>query len=232
MGERCLICEGDLGTSFTWKDLFAFHQEQICTNCQEKLERIQGEVCQKCSRPKELVSSSYWKDKYCYDCVRWESDPTWQGVLEKNTSLFVYNDFLKDVIARWKFRGDYALASVFQPLITKKLKSISFDVLIPIPLSAERLYERGFNQAEALVSGLTIRNVLKRTHSEKQSKKSRAERMEYAPIFHLVSKESIASKCILLIDDIYTTGATLHYAAKLLRDHGAKSVSSLTLARG
>ena len=79
--------------------------------------------------------------------------------------------------------------------------------IVPIPLSPERLQERGFNQAEALIveAGLQSANLLKRTHSEKQSKKSRSDRIHVPQVFSL-EPTTLEGKRILLVDDIYTTG--------------------------
>ncbi|WP_312886201.1 ComF family protein [Bacillus sp. NTK034] len=151
----------------------------------------------------------------------------------KNDSLFLYDDFLKETIARYKFRGDYILARVFSAFIREKLKTLEFDYLVPIPLSPERLYERGFNQSAALIheAGFTATEMLQRVHSEKQSKKSRQERIHHSQVFQPLNAD-IENKVILLIDDIYTTGSTLYHAAKVLKDRGAASVRSFTLARG
>jgi competence protein ComFC len=169
----------------------------------------------------------------CYDCTRWEQDPDWQGYLEKNHSLYVYNDFLKDLIAMYKFRGDYVLAKIFAELFKKEMTKITSDLLVPIPLSEERLYERGFNQATAVLTfaGLQSADILTRIHSEKQSKKSREERIHIPQVFKVEPDGEIHGKKVLLIDDIYTTGSTLRHAAKLLKEAGAASVQSFTLAR-
>jgi competence protein ComFC len=105
-------------------------------------------------------------------------------------------------------------------------------LLVPIPLSEERLIERGFNQAEVLVSFLSLPlwNVLGRRDHEKQSKKQKSERL-IAPQFYVKDSRQIAGKDIVLIDDIYTTGATVYHAATQLLQYGASSVSSFTLIR-
>ncbi|WP_319805544.1 ComF family protein [Cytobacillus firmus] len=125
------------------------------------------------------------------------------------------------------------MARVFSAFIREKLKALEFDYLVPIPLSPERLYERGFNQSAALIheSGYTAIELLQRVHSEKQSKKSRQERIHHNQVFKPLNAD-IENKVILLIDDIYTTGSTLYHAAKVLKASGAASVSSFTLARG
>ncbi|MFE8701673.1 ComF family protein [Cytobacillus sp. FJAT-54145] len=115
-----------------------------------------------------------------------------------------------------------------------KLETLPYDFLTSIPLSEERLYERGFNQAEALIkeAGVTPSTLLQRTHSEKQSKKSRQDRIHHEQVFQLKAGIDIIGKRILIVDDIYTTGSTLRHAGKVLRKAGAKTVCSITLARG
>src|SRR5690606_12881635 len=98
-------------------------------------------------------------------------------------------------------------------------------------LSKERLMERGFKQAKMLADFLPIEMVepLSRVHGEKQSKKTRQERMIAENPFFI--KETINKK-VILVDDIYTTGTTLRHAATLLKEHGCPEVYSLTLIRG
>ncbi|MBT2687172.1 ComF family protein [Bacillus sp. ISL-47] len=203
-------------------------------NCTEKLSFIQGETCEKCSRPFSQLEPQFRTGNLCRDCLKWNEDPEWGHCLESNHSLFLYDDFLKEVIAQYKFRGDYILAKAFSPFIKAKLQTLAFDLLVPIPLSPERLYERGFNQSAALFqeAGFASTEVLQRTHSEKQSKKSRKERIHLQQVFQLIPNTDIRDKKILLMDDIYTTGSTLYHAAKVLKVTGAASVSSVTIARG
>ncbi|WP_339213858.1 phosphoribosyltransferase family protein [Ornithinibacillus sp. FSL M8-0202] len=142
---------------------------------------------------------------------------------------------MQDIIAKWKYRGDYELGTVFEESYTtyfqKAFASIKNAVIIPIPLSMERLQERCFNQAEMLASFLSLKkmNILSRTHGEKQSKKSRNERIYSENPFILQEK---LNNPVILVDDIYTTGTTLRHAAKLLKDAGCPEVYSYTLIRG
>ncbi|WP_374120909.1 ComF family protein [Neobacillus sp. PS3-12] len=194
------------------------------------METVSGECCRMCCRPFSQMDEQFRHGDLCNDCVRWEADSEWQGYLDQNVSLFQYNNFLKEVIARFKFRGDYVIAKAFAEQIKSELAKLEYDFLVPIPLSEERLYERGFNQAEALltIAGYTPTPLLTRIHSEKQSKKSRNERIHVRQVFQV--SESVSGK-ILLIDDIYTTGSTLRHAAKILKEAGAERIQSITLAR-
>jgi len=248
MRDYCLICFTKIIPKMGWNDLISEAKEQtICSACKSGLEEIKGVTCSICDRPLDQLEARFIQGDRCYDCVRWEEDPIWQGCLTKNQSFYLYNDFLQEVIARYKFRGDYILAKLFAEQLLQKLSTEAYDLLVPIPLSPERLQERGFNQAEAIIreACLTPSKILTRIHGEKQSKKSRKDRIHAEQVFQLTeqpastspSTESaqpptIQGKKIILIDDIYTTGSTLRHAAKVLASRGAASVTSITIARG
>lgn len=234
MNPRCLVCHEIIYTPVGWRTIFSAEKEQLlCTSCEKKLEKIEGERCRICSRPFQLIEERFRHDDLCNDCVRWEEDPEWHGFLDRNIAILHYNDFLKEVIAKFKFRGDYLLVKVFAALFKEELQKHEIDLFVPIPLSEERLYERGFNQAEALLieAGLTPSTILTRVHSEKQSKKSRSERIHLPQVFQISAGADFAGKKVILIDDIYTTGSTIRHAAKLLKGAGAESIQSLTIAR-
>lgn len=228
----CLICHEKIESTLGWGDLFVPERKEVaCPICLGKLERIDGVRCQICMRSFLKLDSQYRKGELCFDCWRWEEDRNYKGILKQNYSLYSYNEFLKEVIAKFKYRGDYVLAKIFASELDKKIKEWNPNYIIPIPLSVERLYERGFNQAEALVqeAGLQSTNVLTRIHSEKQSKKSRTERIHLPQVFQATAQ---VTGRIILIDDIYTTGSTLRHAAKVLKKLGADEIFSITIARG
>ncbi|UOQ45722.1 ComF family protein [Halobacillus salinarum] len=209
--------------SATWTDFWRIEYEEIlCPACVEKLTPLTKPGCLRCSRTDA--------NGICLDCERWEADRKWEGVLEKNFSAFQYTDGAKDIVARWKYRGDYRLIDVFQKQLKKTYKPLKRLPLVPIPLSPERLRERGFNQAEAMIHALGVSptSLFSRISSEKQAKKNRKERMSSENPFHL--HEHITEP-VVLVDDIYTTGTTVRHAAKLLKDSGCPKVYALTLFR-
>jgi competence protein ComFC len=233
MVNNCLICDDKLDEIMSWRGLFYREPQFLCYACDKQLVKIEGKRCLGCSRSLDDLAPQLIKGDVCLDCHRWEVAPEWRGALHQNFSLYRYNDFLKDYLAKYKYRGDYVLAKAFSYTIKSYLTKMEYDLIIPIPLSDARLYERGFNQSTALLEEAEVRpsNFLTRAHSEKQSKKTRSERLQQEQVFQLVESD-LYGKSILLFDDIYTTGTTLRQAAKLLKEAGAEMVSSLTLARG
>ena len=233
--STCILCHQYFEEVDSWASLFSLVEpDPLCSTCSEKFEIIEGELCECCGRPFLGVADEYREGNLCYDCVRWDQDSRWQGVLTKNRSIYLYNDFAKDVISLYKFRGDYVISSIFKTPLKKAFNTHfnSSNLVVPIPLSDERLFERGFNQAKALAALLDVQvhEMLARTHLEKQSKKSRSERILAENVFRVTGE--VQDKEILLVDDIYTTGSTLRHAGKVLLEAGAKSVSTLTLMRG
>lgn len=237
--KHCLYCDAHLQVRASWAGIFGVEKEKLlCEKCSGKLESFAGSLCEICGRSLNDLDETYHNGTLCSDCIRWEEDVQWQGVLTKNRSLYQYNSFLKEMMAQYKYRGDYALGEAFgESLLSLYRSECRGNVLVPIPLSDERLYERGFNQADVLASMIGQQVlVLKRAHhEEKQSKKTREARIRKAENPFVVVpdvRKEIADAHLTIIDDIYTTGATVRYAAKALLECGAKSVSALTVARG
>ncbi|MFC7373035.1 phosphoribosyltransferase family protein [Fictibacillus iocasae] len=232
--SRCLYCHTDYAIHLTWESLFNLHSDNgLCQNCDEQLQEIKGEICNICGRSFSLFPEQYRQDNMCHDCIRWEEDENWHGVLARNRSLYVYNSHMQEMLSKYKYRGDAELAKVFhQKVRTLYKKEFRRHFLVPIPLSEERHLERGFNQSLLITNGVAhVHSVLVRTsHEEKQSKKSRAERMNISGrLFSAIM--DVSQKDVLLVDDVYTTGSTIRQAAKELLEAGASSVSSITLAR-
>ncbi|MFG6446934.1 ComF family protein [Roseateles sp. BYS180W] len=130
------------------------------------------------------------------------------------------------------------LSSLLERALPAQLSWPAQACLVPVPLSPERLCERGFNQALELARPLAQRRqyalapeLLRRTLATEQQarldKEARQRNMHGA--FHCPMP--LAGRHCVLLDDVMTTGATLHEAARSLRRAGAASVSALVLAR-
>lgn len=227
---KCLWCLQEVSLTLTWSSILNPPGNiPICHECETNLAYLPIDGCTSCNR--ETTAD------VCDDCKRWQQFYNGKDPLCQNISIFQYNDFLQEVIAKWKYRGDYILGELFRKAVKDRYvrglrAQIPRDaVILPIPLSAERKRERAFNQASQLASFLPGEKVstMTRTHGEKQSKKSRFARMHAQNPFILTKN---IHNAVVLVDDIYTTGSTLRQAATVLESAGSPAVYALTLARG
>lgn len=214
---------------------FASVWRQICFVCDKQLSRIRFNTCYVCGR---LTNQE--KRNICSDC---EAVHPAEWVI--NRSVFTYSEFVKQIIWRYKYRGQQQLAKAFGLLMADVIdqcwQTKSF-VISYVPLHQQRLKERGFNQAELLAKAigkrlrLPVIELLKRQRmTQKQSTKGRNERLSTLKGAFCLKQEIDVSKLaqhhILLVDDIYTTGTTLRECAKPLKEQGIENVYSITIAR-
>ncbi|MEW9502263.1 ComF family protein [Jeotgalibacillus marinus] len=228
--SHCIICHDPMFPQLSWRDLFTPSiPEPICEKCASTLRPIDhNRICTTCSRP--LAEKSY----ACHDCITWSKHPTYSTTLDQNRALYSYNDSLKALIKRFKYDRDYAIASCFSKKMNEVIKIMpSYDILTPIPLNEQRLRDRSFNQSEALLieANLPYELLLTRTDdtTTRQAKKSKRDRHTTENPFE--TAHHLATKSILLIDDLYTTGTTIRHAAYTLKQAGAAKVSSVTVGR-
>ncbi|WP_413378362.1 ComF family protein [Alkalihalobacillus sp. 1P02AB] len=235
--SECLFCRNAYKDVPSWFSvLLNKKREPVCERCLSQLKWVEGIRCQICSR--QLMETNRFSN-VCFDCYRWEQQSATRLLLKENHSLYHYNGFMKELLATYKYRGDAALATFFAPkLLTLYEKKFRGFQVMPIPLSQERLLERTFNQTELLLQDWPQDCIclhLKRKNREKQSKKSRQNRIRsfLDNPFYLDTNIFLDEKLnkIVLVDDIYTTGTTLRQAAKTLKQAGVEQVVSLTIAR-
>ena len=163
-----------------------------------------------------------------------------------------YENGLKDLIHWFKYRKVPQLAQPLGALLAwgflKYFKDQSIDVIIPVPLHPKRMRSRGFNQAYLLACA-AIKDKVKQTHlltrpdiavktlirirpTPPQTGLGRELRHKnIRNAFAVTHFELIKDKSILLVDDVYTTGATVNECARMLKNAGAGQVSVLSLAR-
>lgn len=222
----CLLCGYPLSKKRQWLDFFSLGAQiepAICPLCLaafQKIERIAA--CPACGRADAKG--------LCGDCQKWQST----GLELQNEALFVYDERFKEWLSRYKFFGDLRLCGTFSHLLYERLQAYRGYTICPLPISAQRLAERGFNQVThcLLKTGRPYKELLRRTrHCQPQSHKTRSERLQMIQPFEVIPNTRLQGRKILLVDDVYTTGRTLRHAAVCLRENGALEVKSLTLAR-
>jgi len=153
-----------------------------------------------------------------------------------------YQDLvLKKALWLLKYRGAKQLAKPLAELIKervwKKMETKDW-LVIPIPLSKNKMRRRGYNQAELIAKELSDNIcadvLLKKFHTKSQVEvKDKEERLaNIIGSFEAKNSETITGKKIILIDDVLTTGATMREAKKILLSAGAKKVAGVVVAKG
>ena len=219
---KCLLCGQTMKTVLTFSSLLLLKNDVscLCLDCDSTFEKIGEEYCPNC-----MKTGSSTK---CQDCQFWCKE----GIKVSHRAIFTYNQAMKDFFSRYKFDGDFLLRKVFASFLSRELKKYKEYQFVVIPLSPERLLERGFNQVEGLVeaAGFSYLDLIEKREERASSSKSRSERLETELPFFVKSGVSIPKK-ILLIDDIYTTGTTINRVKKLLEEAGAEDVKTFSLVR-
>lgn len=173
----------------------------------------------------------------CGDCLRHAH------ALDRCLAAFSYVWPWPECIAQFKFRSQTGWATPFAtlllstPWVEPALERC--DLVLPMPLSAARLRERGFNQAFELARRLAPRKsdatlLLRTRDTPAQSGLARAERLrnlEGAFALEPSRASSVTGRHIVLVDDVMTSGASLFAAAAVLRTAGAAHITAIVLAR-
>ena len=149
------------------------------------------------------------------------------------TSLYQYNETMKDYLHQLKFLQDVALAKVFRQELYDRFNKEK-AIILPIPMHPLKQQERTFSHTDELLKAAHIPfiQLLEKTTTETQSSKNREQRLHVAPLFRLKEDAQIEHKNYLLFDDIKTTGTTLEHAKTVLMQAGAKNVQYFTLIEG
>ena len=215
--------------------------QQLCDAC---LQRFAGQRprCPRCALPRTTSDdgqpccpqcrSQDWALQACYAAV--DYDYPWI-----------------DLIRRYKFERQSGYSEMLAPLllsrpeVAQRLARLTpEDWLLPMPLSAQRLAERGFNQAWELAQVLHRRSgcrarlhgrlLIRIRHTEAQTRLDREQRLANVRGAFLVEPllvPAVQGRTLILVDDVMTSGASLHAAARVLEQAGAARIEALVIAR-
>ena len=193
------------------------------------------------------------KDGLCNKCKINLEELAENGILNQEiegmlfnelTYIFKYEGLIRKLILDYKFHEKPYIYVCLVNFILKNEKIyeklLSYDTIIPVPISKKRMKERGYNQslliAKKISQNLKIplqTNCLFKTKNIiEQSKLNKEQRKENIQnVYELKNGEILNNKRILLIDDIYTTGSTVNECAKILQQGKPKEVDVLVLAK-
>ena len=211
----------------------------FCDKCRKKITFISGRLCMKCGK---MVCDDR---EYCNDC---------EAIAHRFStarSVYLYEGEMKNIMYRFKYSGRRDYAEVFADdayrICCSWLSFVKPDIVMPVPMFSKKKRKRGYNQAEDIAYSLTRKlastgsrkDILTDNKSLVRVKDTKAlktmnpseRRLTLSGAFQYRGS-GVKSKKILLVDDIYTTGATIDACADALLNAGAMEVSALTVCTG
>jgi ComF family protein len=210
LSESCLLCGGS--------------GQALCVACEKGLPWLPRERCRICALP-------VFGGSTCGSCLA--RPPAFDRV----TALFSYDYPVDAMIHAFKYGGELVYARVYGQALARVVSG-DVDMVIPMPLSAERLAHRGFNQARELavhaaarwqtpVIATACRRIADTVPQAALPWKERARNVRRA----FVCDADVRGKRVAVVDDVLTTGATLNELAKNLKRAGAAEVHGWVIAR-
>lgn len=211
----------------------------VCQTCWEKIELSGSSLCPRCGGSFASEHAvSYSPEHLCAFC-RQKRVP-----FETAKAVGPYRGILKEMIHLFKYRGKMGLgihlAELMADQFFPKFSHLLFDLVLPVPLNPRKLREREFDQSQILAEHLSQKigvppeteNLARIRWTESQVGLSRKERIKNVQgAFILKTPSRIKEQRILLVDDVYTTGATITECAAVLKAKGAARIDIFTLAR-
>ncbi|MCI8550889.1 MAG: ComF family protein [Lachnospiraceae bacterium] len=225
--RRCPVCN----------EVLPFGPFCICDGCRKKLSFVSQPVCMGCGKEmKKSGFDSFGAEEYCPDCMRHEK------CFSGGIALLNYDETAKKLMAglKYKNRREYAgfLAEEMVRRHGKKILRLRADGLVPVPIHRKRRRERGYNQAELLAKELSwrlslpVKQLLSRMEDTQAQKKLGYEARQKNEAGAFTARDCNGMGNLLLVDDIYTTGATAQACTKALLEAGAGKVWLLNMAIG
>jgi ComF family protein len=211
--QDCFLCAAPGGDSL------------LCQSCAASLPRLTTERCPVCALPTPGAN-------ICGACLKQAPH------FDATQAVFCYEFPVDSLIQSLKYAHRLAGADFLGQALAQISTPHRPDLILPVPLAAARLAQRGFNQAleiarplaRALGAPLEIRHIHRRRDTTPQTSLPWKERAKY--IRHAFECEiDLTGLTVLLVDDVMTTGATLDELARTLKAHGAARVENRVLAR-
>ncbi len=200
---------------------------RFCVTCWQSLDFLTGEGCAACQMPMAAATGSL-----CAPCLA--APPDHDGVI----AAVAYGDVARRVALALKYARRPGVARTMAALIAPRLPTAADVVMVPVPLHRWRLWTRGFNQSLAIARALSARGsgsvdgeALFRTRATPVLRGLNPAQRRAAVRTAFRCVRPFGGCHVLLIDDVYTTGATANACARVLKRAGAEKVTVVTWAR-
>ena len=208
--QRCLVC--------------SLPGDHVCEGCRSSLRRIGPPLCERCGAP------TAWPVRRCAECAGRRL------AFAHARAAVEYDGPVRKVVAAWKERGLRRLAVWAAEVVAETLVRPDAACVAFVPADPDRRLQRGHHAAERLARELSARWELplqpllsRRRGSRRQRGLPQPERRRNVAVAFLVERRPPSR--VVLVDDVYTTGATVNAAASALRQAGAGKVEVVTFAR-
>lgn len=224
--KRCAICDGVL----------AVGQKYLCPACKDIPKQVGENYCLYCGKPVAEEMES------CEDCKNR------QRSFQYGRSAFLYDSAMRQSMKRFKYYGRQEYASYYGAVLADKygewIGEIAPQVFIPVPLHRRRYQKRGYNQAELIAAevgkrcGIPVDTeyLFRKKYTLPQKELSLGERQKnLRNAFCVANTSGELSKyerCVIIIDDIYTTGSTIEACSRVLRTNGTDKIYFLCVCTG
>lgn len=208
-------------------------KEALCEECQIAYPILEEDLCVICGKPLQDNSK-----ERCLDCRRRVH------FFEEGRALWTYEDRVKEAVKSYKYHNRREIGLLFAKVLARVYNDgidWPIDLVVGVPLHPKKERERGFSQTKLLAEGFTKSTGLAlgssgvlRRHRVTQAQEGLSDKERLANVINAFSstRDLVEGKTILLLDDVYTTGATLDGCAKALVDAGATNVYFMTVAIG
>lgn len=196
----------------------------ICSLCRMRWRPVPHPVCERCGQPSV-------KDFECRLCREWPNG------LSRVRSAVWLEDSARSAVHRLKYEGWSRVAEAMAQAMYSLEPLTPGVCLLPIPLGARRLRARGYNQSERIASllgaslGLPVRRDLLRRVRETPTQTALTPEARHANVAGAFHAGMVRGLDLVLVDDVFTTGATLAAAGAVLHEAGAARVEAVTFAR-
>jgi ComF family protein len=219
--ERCAGC-----------DAFVDARDLFCPRCRGAIRPLGPPECARCGRSQSVAD-------HCRPCLAADSPVRMARAFAAYDRDFDANP-VASAIASFKYGGARRLGRRFAAVLLTRVPDPGIDVVVPVPLHPRRLRERGFNQSAVLARHLGRRLgrpialqalVRARDTPSQVGLGTEARARNVAEAFAVRDPTHVAGRTVLVIDDVWTSGATARAVGSALRAAGATAVDVLTIAR-